>query len=322
MEKRDGHYYFAAPAGGVSTGWQSVFRSKNIYGPYEDKIVLHQGSTLVNGPHQGGLVQTQSGEWWFLHFQDKDAYGRIVHLQPVTWKDGWPVMGEDKDGDGTGEPVMVHKKPNVGKAYPIVSPQTSDDFNSAKLSLQWQWQAAPNASWYSFPANKGSIRLNAVSNPTDSGSLFYTPNLLLQKFTAPAFTAITKFTFSPDLEGDRAGLTVAGNAFTFLCLEKGASGNSLMLYEGKRENRKFLNPKKLLELPLNTNTIWMRVQLNSEALYKYSYSLNGTEFTELGDLYKAEKGTWIGAKVGIVCLSPTLLPSNGYADFDFFDVKE
>lgn len=322
MDKRDGYYYFAAPAGGVSTGWQSVFRSKNIYGPYEDKIVLHQGSTNVNGPHQGGLVQTQSGEWWFIHFQDKDAYGRIVHLQPVTWKDGWPVMGEDKDGDGTGEPVIGYKKPDVGrKTHPVVSPQTSDNFNASELGLQWQWQAAPNKEWYSLSQNKGFMRLNAVSNPTDSGSLFYVPNMLLQKFTAPAFTAITKLTFNSNLDGDRAGLTIAGNAFTFLCLEKQDSRNELAIYEGKRENRKFLNPKKLLSLPINTNTVWMKVQVTEEAFYRYSYSLDGQLFTEIGDVYKAEKGTWIGAKVGIVCLSPTLLTSKGYADFDFFEVK-
>jgi beta-xylosidase len=138
MEKRDGYYYFAAPAGGVSSGWQSVFRSKHIYGPYEDKIVLNQGSTAINGPHQGAFVNTPSGQTWFIHFQDKGFYGRIVHMQPVIWKEGWPIPGIDNNNDGIGEPVDSYRKPDEGSKYPIQIPQASDDFSSAELGLQWQ----------------------------------------------------------------------------------------------------------------------------------------------------------------------------------------
>jgi beta-xylosidase len=120
--KRNGYYYIFAPAGGVSTGWQTVLRSKNVYGPYERKVVMEQGTTNINGPHQGAWVQTQKGEDWFLHFQDKDAYGRVVHLQPMKWINDWPVIGIDKDGDGKGEPVLVYNKPDVGKIYPVNTP--------------------------------------------------------------------------------------------------------------------------------------------------------------------------------------------------------
>ncbi|MBO9657433.1 MAG: glycoside hydrolase 43 family protein, partial [Chitinophagaceae bacterium] len=112
--KRNGYYYILAPAGGVSTGWQLALRSKNVYGPYERKVVMDQGKSPVNGPHQGAWVDTKTGEHWFLHFQDKEAYGRVVHLQPMKWVNDWPVIGVDKDGDGKGEPVMEYKKPNVG----------------------------------------------------------------------------------------------------------------------------------------------------------------------------------------------------------------
>ncbi|MBR9856063.1 MAG: glycosyl hydrolase 43 family protein, partial [Algicola sp.] len=97
LYKRNGYYYIFAPAGGVSTGWQTILRSKTIYGPYEKKKVLHQGNTEINGPHQGAWVITQTGEDWFFHFQDKDAYGRIVHLQPMQWKDDWPIIGIDQN---------------------------------------------------------------------------------------------------------------------------------------------------------------------------------------------------------------------------------
>lgn len=111
--KRDGYYYIFAPAGGVPTGWQSILRSKNIYGPYEDKIVLAQGNSPTNGPHQGAWVELENDEHWFIHFQDKGPYGRITHLQPMTWTDdGWPQMGINQTVDGVGEPVLQWKKPS------------------------------------------------------------------------------------------------------------------------------------------------------------------------------------------------------------------
>src|SRR4030095_2037632 len=96
--KLNGYYYILAPAGGVATGWQLALRSKNIYGPYERRIVLAQGKTAINGPHQGALINTITGESWFVHFQDKGAYGRVVHLEPAVWKNDFPVIGADADG--------------------------------------------------------------------------------------------------------------------------------------------------------------------------------------------------------------------------------
>ncbi|HAK76569.1 MAG TPA: glycoside hydrolase, partial [Runella sp.] len=141
LYKRNGYYYLFAPAGGVATGWQLVLRSKNVYGPYERKVVMAQGNTAINGPHQGAWVDTPTGEDWFLHFQDKGVYGRVVHLQPMKWVNNWPVIGIDNDGDGNGDPVLSYKKPNVGKTYPIETPVESDEFDSIQLGLQWQWQA-------------------------------------------------------------------------------------------------------------------------------------------------------------------------------------
>ena len=113
LYKRNGYYYIFAPAGGVKPGWQTVLRSKDIFGPYEDRIVLEQGSTRINGPHQGAWVDTPRGEHWFVHFQDRYAYGRIVHLQPMRWENDWPVIGIDYDKNGVGEPVSTYRKPAV-----------------------------------------------------------------------------------------------------------------------------------------------------------------------------------------------------------------
>lgn len=139
--KHGTYYYIMCPAGGVPQGWQLAMRSKSPYGPYEVKIVLAQGKTNVNGPHQGGWVHTEQGEDWFMHFQDKGCYGRVVHLEPMHWVKDWPVMGVDKDGDGCGEPVITYNKPNVGKSYPIQNPVETDEFNSVTLGKQWEWHA-------------------------------------------------------------------------------------------------------------------------------------------------------------------------------------
>lgn len=320
MEKRNGYYYFAAPAGGVSTGWQSVFRSKNIYGPYEDQIVMNQGKTQINGPHQGGYVETQTGEWWFMHFQAKGAYGRIVHLQPVHWENGWPVTGQDDDHDGTGQPVMTYRKPNVGKTYPAAAPQTTDEFDSDKLGLQWQWQAAPDDKWYTLLPKQGKIRLNAASHPVGNGNLFYAGNLLLQKLTAPAFTVTASMQFKPGETGERAGLVMMGSYFTCLCLEKREAGIALVLYEGKKQTGT-MPMTELYSGPVDAAQVWLRGIIKDDATCQYAYSTNGKDFKTVGAACKLEKGDWIGAKTGVFCITPNAdAQKKGYADFDYFRV--
>ncbi|HET9479253.1 MAG TPA: family 43 glycosylhydrolase, partial [Pyrinomonadaceae bacterium] len=191
LYKRNGYYYIFAPAGGVTSGWQTVLRSKNIYGPYEDRIVMDRGRTMINGPHQGSWVELKSGESWFVHFQDRGAFGRIVHLQPVNWINDWPVIGVDPDGDGKGEPVTTYRKPNVGREYPVQSPQTSDEFNAGTLGLQWQWHANPQAGWLSFTERGGRLSLTAVPQPENGQNLWTVPNVLLQKLPAPDFLVTT-----------------------------------------------------------------------------------------------------------------------------------
>jgi beta-xylosidase len=157
--KRNGWYYLSAPAGGVPTGWQLILRSRNVYGPYEPKIVLAQGSTPINGPHQGALVELKNGDWWFVHFQEVLPFGRIVHLQPVRWQDDWPLIGINQNAMDVGEPVLRYQKPEVGKTYPIEIPATSDEFDSEKLGLQWQWHANHEDSWASLKDRPGYLRL-------------------------------------------------------------------------------------------------------------------------------------------------------------------
>ncbi|MDI9366109.1 MAG: glycoside hydrolase 43 family protein [Flavobacterium sp.] len=319
--KRNGYYYIFAPSGGVATGWQLALRSKNIYGPYERKVVLAQGTSTTNGPHQGAWVSTQTGEDWFLHFQDKDAYGRILHLQPMKWVNNWPVMGVDKDGDGIGEPVMVYKKPNVGKTYPIATPAHSDEFNSNTLGLQWQWMANPKSTWAFANTSNGSLRL--FSDKTDSiANLWGAPNVLLQKFAAEEFLVTTKLTFTPNpkLENEKTGLTVMGFSYASIGLKSKKDGIYVVHTLCKDADKG--KPEKETEImKVPSATVYCSVSVTKGGLCQFAYSFDGTNFTKVGEVFTAEVGRWIGAKVGIFCTRQTQINDSGFADFDWFRVE-
>lgn len=322
LYKRNGYYYIFAPAGGVSTGWQLVLRSKNIYGPYERKVVMDQGSTSINGPHQGAWVTTQTGENWFIHFQDKEAYGRIVHLQPMKWVNDWPVIGIDKDGDGKGEPVLVYKKPSTGKVFPIQTPAESDEFNTPGLGLQWQWMANPKASWVFSNASNGSLRLFSDQWPDSARNLWHASNVLLQKFPAEEFVVTAKLDFKPNpkLENEKAGLTVMGFSYASIGLKSKKDGIYLVYTVCKGAERGNQENETIIMKMPGAVSVYLKVAVTKGAMCRFSYSLDGKEFREAGDLFKAEVGRWIGAKVGIFCTRQSQINDSGYADFDWFRI--
>ncbi|MBK7704710.1 MAG: glycoside hydrolase 43 family protein [Acidobacteria bacterium] len=314
--KRNGFYYIFAPAGGVATGWQLVLRSKNVFGPYEEKTVLAQGKTNVNGPHQGAWVTTQSGEDWFLHFQDKGAYGRVLHLQPMIWKNDFPVIGSDIDGDGTGEPVATFRKPNVGKTYPMETPPDSDEFDAEKPGLQWQWHANPQALWaFAFPS-KGVLRINSVQTPADQKNLWDAPNLLLQKFPADRFTATAKVTLNSRVEGEKFGLLVMGLDYSYLGVTL-RGGKLFAAQAGARDADKGNTETETAPFPVDSRTFFVRVSVEPAAICRFSYSTDGRSFTNLGTPFKAREGRWIGAKIGFFFSRPTKFNDSGSADIDW-----
>ncbi|SDC82568.1 glycoside hydrolase family 43 protein [Pedobacter soli] len=320
--KRNGHYYLFAPAGGVSTGWQLILRSKNVYGPYERKVAMDQGKSAVNGPHQGAWVNTPTGEDWFLHFQDKDAYGRVVHLQSMKWVNDWPVIGLDKDGDGTGEPVAVYKKPNVGKVYPIENPVESDEFGSVNLGLQWQWQANPQPTWWFTDANKGILKLYTSKIPDEAKNLWDVPNLLMQKFPADEFVATTKLNFKPNpkLENEKTGLVVMGRSYAQMSIKSKKDGLYLMYGvcqsadKGKAENEKEV-------IKLKSTSVQLRVGVTNGAKCQFSYSEDGITFNPVGEAFQATAGQWIGAKLGLFAIRDTQTNDSGIAEYDWFRIE-
>jgi len=320
LYKRNGFYYIFAPAGGVETGWQLALRAKNIFGPYEQKIVLAQGKTPINGPHQGAWIETQTGESWFIHFQDRGAYGRVVHLQPMRWLNDWPIIGVDRDGDGTGEPVLMYEKPNVGRSFPPITPADSDEFNNGRVGLQWQWQANPEANW-AFPSpGYGFLRLFSVAPAADARNFWNLPNLLLQKFPAPVFTVTTRATFTPRSDNEKTGLIVMGADYAYVSVQKKAAG----LYASEsicKDADKQTVERQLGEQQIKSNSFYLRVKVTEGAICSFSYSLDGTAFSPVGEPFTARKGRWVGAKVGIFAVGSGTTYERGYADFDWFRVE-
>jgi beta-xylosidase len=243
-----------------------------------------------------------------------------VHLQPVAWQDGWPITGRDIDNDGIGEPVLEWQKPDVEATYPVTVPQTTDEFESGVLGLQWQWQANPVKDRYSLTDAPGALRLFAVRNPTQAGNLWRTPNLLLQKFPAPAFTAVTRVSFKPDLEGEKAGLVIMGKEWGYLALAKTSADIELGMFTGTYFQG-YDKTEKIEAVALAQDGCYMQVQVDGEAMCRFSYSLDGKTFHKIGKQFKALPGTWIGAKVGLFAVNPNISESTGYADFDWFRLE-
>jgi beta-xylosidase len=314
--KLNGSYYILAPAGGVATGWQLALRSKNVFGPYEKKVVLAQGKTSVNGPHQGALVDTSSGEPWFIHFQDKGPYGRVVHLQPVVWKNGFPVMGSDADADGTGEPVLTYKKPTVATQLPIQTPQDSDEFTGTELGKQWQWHANAKPAWGFLVPEKGVLRLFSEQPPDGFKNLWDGPNLLLQKLPAEEFIATAKVSIDPRVAGEKFGLLLMGLDYSYI----GVSFKDGKLYVAlttARDADQRLPEFENVPYLLGSKDFFLRVKMAKGATASYSFSTDGKTFTNLGVPFKAREGKWIGAKIGFFFMRPTKSNDGGSADIDW-----
>lgn len=334
MYKREGYYWIMAPAGGVKPGWQLAMRSKNVWGPYESKIVLHQGNSVMNGPHQGGYVETPNGDGWFIHFQDRWAFGRIVNLQPVTWKDGWPIMGKDTNKDGIGEPVMEWTKPNVGKSYPATPLVSSDEFNGHQYGLQWQWQANqnPDKQWGWSSANLGFMRLNCIPRDEDIKTMWMMPNLFLQKFPGDNFTATTKLSFenNPDAKECSSGLIVFGEDYSYIAIEQDTVGKLKLVQRLMKDARTSKNSEtEVASIAIDKKQLYFRAKVEMvqnvepfDAKVTFYYSTDGKTFKAFGKSFQPRAGRWVGAKIGLFATGTKNISDSSYADYDWFRVDE
>lgn len=306
FHKRNGWYYLSAPAGGVATGWQVILRSRHIYGPYEAKIVLAQGSTAINGPHQGALVDTTKGDWWFVHFQDAGVYGRIIHLQPVRWENDWPLIGINQSANGVGAPVGEFQKPVATGIVSPANPQTSDEFDASKLGLQWQWQANHQPDWFHLEPNRS--RLNLLPQFFTGTDFKKIPNVLAQKFPAQTFAVETQLDLDASRVGEEAGLIVLGRNDAALSLQNCTDGSYLVWR---------VDGELKFQAKLSAPNARLKVSVYSGGVCRFSFSA-ADQWTHLPETFTAQLGVWIGAKVGIYSIKRLAQPTTGSASFDYF----
>ena len=340
--KYNGNYYIFSPAGGVSTGWQVVLKASSPWGPYQERVVMAQGKSEINGPHQGAWIDTPAGEHWFMHFQDKDAYGRVVHLQPMEWTDGgWPVIGADKDGDGTGEPVEAYRKPAL-KNTGLFQPAESDTFCSKELGLQWQWHGVPSPYWYYLHAGAdktdadgmGALRLYSVDQAEGWRNLGDSPNLLLQKTPADEFTVTTKLRFVPNPQlkerGENCGFVLMGMDYATVRLTDTPDG--IMLQYIECENALKGAQEKVLEtVPVRSEDVYIKMEVKPEArtedvpdlIARFYYCFDGKHWSELTERpFFGKPGKWIGAKFGLYCNRFASKNDSGWAQIDWINVTK
>jgi beta-xylosidase len=306
LYKMRGYYYIFAPAGGVSQGWQEVLRSKNIDGPYEHREVLNQGNTAINGPHQGAYVETVGGQPWFAHFQDHGPYGRIFWLEPVKWIDDWPVIGQAKDGVTAGQPVLTWTKPETIDKSAIQIPQTSDEFNSSKLGLQWQWNHNPDDSKWSLTQRPGYLRLRAF--PADT--LLHARNTLTQMLADPAVTVTTLLDTQKMADGQRAGLCMFDDSPGWIGVEQKQDERWIVCSISNHETR---GPS------IKEYDIWLRASIIN-GIANFFYSTNGEHFASFGQPITLRSSWWKGARPGLFTFNLKIQNNQplGIADFNWF----
>lgn len=345
--KRDGWYWIMCPAGGVPEGFQLAMRSKSPYGPYEHNIVLAQGKTEINGPHQGGWVHTKYGEDWFLHFQDKEAYGRVVHLNPVDWSTGWPIMGKK------GQPVTTYKKPKASEKVKgerggfqntqnILITRNNQNNEPPTLGLQWEWHANYDEKFGTATAF-GTYRIYTYKLSEGWKNFWEVPNLLLQKTPADEFTVTTKVRFTSKAEGQFGGLIMMGLDYSALVVKR--VGKEFQLVQmtclqadkGKPQTETVLATLKPTAVdkidykPGIHEDIYLRLSVSNaqagkahggDPIVTFAYSLDGKKFSDCGEKFKMKQGKWIGAKFGYISAETDHKADRGWLDADWIRITE
>jgi len=302
MYKINGMYYITCPAGGTE-GWQVCLRSKNIYGPYEHKVIIEDNSSYpVNGLHQGGMVELKNGDWWFIIMQDRGPFGRVPNLLPVEWIDGWPMMGSgNKD-------VITYPKPNIGKTYPVKAPATSDNFDTSTLGLQWQWNHNPDNTKWSLHEHKGYMRLKASL----AKSLKHARNTLTQRVQGPSSEGTVEIDLSGLKDGNVAGFGIFEFPYAYVSVEQENGKRKIVMN----------NNEEIVETIENFegNKIWIRARAtdkNFKALFYYS--LDGNKFYRIGNELKMGLGlVWTANRFALFNFSKTEKGVGGFADFNWF----
>lgn len=297
----NGYYYLYCTYGGSTVG-QTCLRSKSLFGPYEERLVMFDSGNLAESYlHQSCMVDLQDGTYWGMIFQDRVGLGRIPYLVPVYWIDEWPLLGNPMDG------IMRLKKPV--QSDQIIPFPTSDEFSEQKLQLQWQGNHNLDFESISLTKKTGHLRLY-TSSITDS--LLKARNTICQRIVGPYSEATTRIIFNKMKNGDRAGLVVLQSPYAMLMLEKlnGDTYLSMTLNESKQETVK-----------LKGSVVYLRATVNGISdKVTFSYSLDNKKFTPLGTNLKMafNLSIFCGNRYGL--FNYATKNKGGFIDIDWFRV--
>lgn len=300
--KINGKYYITCPAGGTE-GWQICLRSDNIYGPYEHKLIMNDDSSYPgNGLHQGGMVQLKNGDWWFIIMQDRGAIGRVPHLVPVKWVDGWPMLGAD------GKDVITYRKPAVGKTSKVKSPATTDEFNTRTLGLQWQWNHNPDNTKWTLDERKGYMRLKA----SVAKNLKEARNTLTQRVQGPSSEGTVELDVTGLKDGNVAGFGVFEFPYAYVAVSQEQGARKIIM----------CNDDKVIETVehFTGDKIWIRSRVtDKDFTARFYYSLDGVNFRPIGNTLKMDLGLpWTANRFALFNFTTSAQGVDGCADFNWF----
>lgn len=304
--KINGYYYLYCTYGGVD-GIQVALRSKNIYGPYVQKIVISDSTRGVNfGIHQGALIKTQTGEWWTMLFVDSGPFGRYPSLQPVTWVDDWPMVGVDGKG------VVTYKKPNVGKEYPIKTLPTSDEFDSPTLGMQWGWNHNPDSTKWSLTQRPGYLRLSTakvVSNLREARNTLTQRMFSYYSKEIPT-TGVTRLEVDNMQDGDIAGLAVFQDPYAYIAVKQNKDSKYMIMVN---------NGETIDSVAVNHSTLYLRaLPYFGTSRASFSYSFDNKTFTTLGNELAMKFKLTVFAGNKFCLFNYATKATGGYVDFDWF----
>lgn len=303
MYKINGYYYITCPAGGTR-GWQVCLRSRNIYGPYEHKIIVEDDASYPgNGLHQGGMVQLKNGDWWFIIMQDRGPMGRVPHLLPVKWVDGWPMMGTD------GHDAIVYDKPKTGKQQPLCAPATDDEFSKKQLGLQWQWNHNPDNTKWSLTERPGYMRLHASM----AKGLTSARNTLTQRVQGPASHGTVEMELGGLKDGCVAGFGIFEFPYAYVGIHQEHGKRRLVM----------CNDGKIVETAIDDyrgDKLWIRARAtDKDFTARFFYSTDGSTFHPIGNVLHMGLGlVWTANRFALFNYTTEASGIDGYADFNWF----
>mgnify|MGYP004442431511 FL=1 len=300
--------YIALSEGGAATGWLKVLRGSNILGPFKGKRVFEKGTTSIRGLGEGAFVETASGDWWYYHFQQIDPQGRILHLQPTTWEDGFPLVGKDYDGNGVGEPVARHKKPILNEDVKPCAPQHSDHFDGPKLGLQWQSNHNAAVGHISLWERPGWLMIRSLP----SMDLRLSRNQLSQKLIGYNGRASVIIDKCEMVEGQRAGMECIGKRYNGAGVYMMKRGKDVVPwvyfdYQG--------NVELVAKIPDGCDQVHIKLEIDAtENVFCFYYSFDGKTFKPCGRSFPQGSADYKGARIGMYTYSTTQESGNAYFD--------